>query len=572
MPIDPELHPFVPSRPADQLSSPARRIPVYRSEVLVVGSGVAGLSTALAAAEEGSHVTVLSKGRLEDTNTRYAQGGLAAALGPDDAPELHAGDTLAVGRELCDPQVVAAFTAAAPEAVEWLQRIGMRFDRSAEGRLDLAREGGHRLPRVLHSGGTATGLELQRTLGMATRGHDRIDLFEHVTGIDLLRDAEGRVCGLLALVGSSNSTQVEPVFFEADSVVLATGGAGQIYRETTNPPNATGDGLAMALRAGVELRSLEFVQFHPTILYLAGAARFLISEVTRGAGGLLRDREGKAFMAEYHHDGELAPRDVVSRAIFRRIVETGDTHVYLDLTDVPDAASRFPALARITGQFGLDIATAPIPVRPAVHYFIGGVHSDLDGRTGQEGLWAVGECASTGFHGANRMGSNSLLEGLVHGRRAGRSVAAARSAATRRFLLPRSSQTPAVEGAELNLTDMTYSLKSLMWRQVGIERDRDSLEDALRRLEAWEGYLARLGGFTREGVAVVNMVQVARLVAYCALFRRESRGTHFRTDYPEPRPEWRVFTSAQAGEGGLSLRTLPAPVPLEGAATPPAIS
>ena len=558
-----EVHSFFPTSPLARLPVPARSLPTYRCDVLVVGSGVAGLCAALAAADEGAHVMVLSKGRLEDSNTRWAQGGMAAALSRDDRPEFHAGDTIQVGCGLSDPSVVDAITARGPEAVRWLLEIGMKVDRDPGGGLSLSREGGHRIPRVVHSGGTATGLELQRVLVSRARADARIDFYPYASAVDLLRDAEGRVAGLLALLGHGSRAAAEPVLLEAGAVILATGGGGQLYRETTNPQLATGDGVSMALRAGAELRDLEFVQFHPTTLYLAGAGRVLISEVTRGAGAVLRDRNGDAFMESAHPDSDLAPRDVVSRAIFRRIVETGDTHVYLDFSGVESANRRFPALSRITSEFGLDLDTDPIPVRPAAHYFIGGIAADLDGRTSLEGLWATGECASIGFHGANRMGSNSLLEGLVHGRMVGAAAARNLGPAVRRFLLPsdlgRRSELrgPSEGGVELNLTDMTYSLKSLMWRQVGIERDAANLEDALPRLETWEGYLARLGPFTGQGVELVNMVQLARVTSLAALFRSESRGAHFRTDCPQPREEWQVRSCVSVGEGGLYLRTAP---------------
>jgi L-aspartate oxidase len=364
----------------------------------------------------------------------------------------------------------------------------------------------------------------------------------------------------------------ETVVFEAAELVLATGGGGQIFRETTNPQSATADGLALALRAGADLMDLEFVQFHPTILYLAGAARHLISEVTRGAGGVLRDRRGVPFMRAIHPDADLAPRDVVSRAIFRRMVETGDTHAFLDLTAVPDAAARFPALARVCDVFGLDLRRAPIPVRPAVHYFVGGVAADAEGRSSLPGLSAVGECSCSGFHGANRMGSNSLLEGLVQGRRAGLRIAGNLRARVRRWLTPAAagSARPRPSGAELNLLDMTYSLKSLMTRQVGLERDAAGLSDAIERVDAWAGYLARLGPFSPEGVETVNMVQVAQVLARSALFREESRGAHFRTDHPAADAAWAAHTLARADRDGLRLarRPLAASAPA-GEALPP---
>ncbi|HEX9794721.1 MAG TPA: L-aspartate oxidase [Planctomycetota bacterium] len=550
----PQVFPFRPTSPSRRLPALPRRLAVYRCDVLVLGTGSAGLAAAMAAADSGAHVMAVSKGSLRDTNTRYAQGGLAAAIGPEDRAEFHAGDTLGVGCGLSEPAVVQAITAGAASAVDRLLEAGIQFNRNAAGEFSLGREGGHRVARILHHG-TATGLELQRVLIAQARAHARIDLFEDVCGVDLLRDAEGRVAGLLAMLQGSRGAP-EPVLFEAGAVVLATGGGGQLYRETTNPALATADGLAMALRAGAELQDLEFVQFHPTILYVAGAARFLISEVVRGAGAVLRDREGRAFMASYHPDQELAPRDVVSRAIFRRIVETGDTHVYLDLSAVPDPAGRFPELARITKEFGIDVRRDPIPVRPAVHYFIGGVAVDLDGRSSVPGLWATGECASTGLHGANRLGSNSLLEGLVHGGGTGR-AAAGDCRPPRRFLLPNSSGARDHSGAELSLRDLVYSLKSLMWRQVGIERDGAGLEEAAERIATWEDFLGRLGPFNRDGVEAVNMVQTAWMVAKSAAYREESRGTHYRTDWPEPREEWHVHTRVRALEDGVYWRTAP---------------
>ena len=551
--MDPSvLHPFVPTSPLGRLELQLRSLPVYRAEVLVIGSGVAGLSAALTAADLGKSVMVLSKGALSSSNTAHAQGGMAAALGPEDSADFHAGDTVEVGYGLCDSRVVEEFTHAGPEAVRWLLKAGMQFDRDPSGKLAMGMEGGHRVARVLHSGGAATGQELQRVLSARGRNHRHIDLFENLTAVELLKDEDGRVRGLLALRRHANSRRADPVLFEADSVIMATGGGGQIFRETTNPELATADGVAMAMRAGAKLQDLEFVQFHPTILYLAGAARFLISEITRGAGAVLRDSEGTAFMAGAHPRKDLAPRDVVSRAIFRRMLELEDTNVFLDLTHVDNPEARFPGLARITREFGMEMARDLIPVRPAVHYMVGGVQADLDGRTSLPGLFAVGECACTGFHGANRMGSNSLLEGLVHGRLIGKVVAEEPPSVRNKLALPDRGRKP-LGSAQLNLTDMTYSLKSLMWRQVGIEREQAGLEDACRSLQAWEGFLSRLGPFTPEGIEVVNMVQVGAAITYSALFRQESRGTHFRTDFPDTLPNWQIHSVLNSDSMGLNL-------------------
>ncbi|MFK5956730.1 MAG: L-aspartate oxidase [Planctomycetota bacterium] len=548
----------IPTSPLARMAYSLRRLPVFRSDVLIVGSGVAGLATALAAADKGAHVMVLCKGRVHETNTYYAQGGIAAAMSREDDPELHAADTVRLGYGLSDQQVVETITDGAPEAMNWLLESGMSFDRDPSGELSLGMEGGHRLPRILHSGGTATGKELQRVLIARARQHPNIDIYEGTAAVELLKDAEGTVTGLVALARRGASGGFDPVLFEADSVVLATGGGGQIFRETTNPQLATADGLAMALRAGVSVRDLEFVQFHPTILYLAGAARFLISEVVRGEGAVLRDRNGNAFMADAHADADLAPRDIVSRAIFRRMVEIGDTHVYLDLSAVSDPSKRFPALARIAAEFGISLEKDLIPVRPAVHYFVGGVATDLTGKTSVDGLFAVGECASTAFHGANRMGSNSLLEGLVHGRMVGERLLD-RPRNVRRFLSPHFPEEHRMPAAELHLADMTYSLKSLMWRQVGIERDAAGLTDARERLDAWAGYLARLGPFTPEGVEVMNMVHVAQAITASAIFREESRGAHFRSDFPNTMESWRVHTRLQSDGNRLRISAQPVP-------------
>lgn len=516
--------------PADRMPSNPLRLPRFRSDVLVVGGGMAGLTAALVAADRGVQVSLLAKGRVGETNTRFAQGGMAAAMGPNDHPELHSRDTRQVGCGLAEPGVVDALCEQGPEAFRWLEAQGAEFDRNDRGELVFGREGGHSLPRVLHANGAATGKEIQRALQAAAIAHPRIHLYEQAFAVDLLRNEEGRNCGVVAL---GPGAQGGAAIFEACSVLLATGGGGQLYRETTNPDLATADGLAMALRAGAVLRDLEFVQFHPTILYLAGAARFLISEVVRGAGGVLRDRHGRAFMADAHPDAELAPRDVVSRAIYHRMIETQDTHVYLDLSGVAQPEEQFPEITRIAGLFGLDLTRDALPVRPAVHYFVGGIRVDLNGRSSEEGLWACGECSSTGLHGANRMGSNSLLEGLVHGRMVGDDLV---------NHLPERSAPPVFrphspftvpDFVALNLTDMTYSLKSLMWRNVGVEREEDGLSDALERMTAWSDYLARLGPTNRDGFQVMNMVLVGQAITLCALERRETLGTHFRADCPD---------------------------------------
>ncbi|HET6204826.1 MAG TPA: L-aspartate oxidase [Planctomycetota bacterium] len=504
-----------------------RRVPVLFSDVLVVGSGAAGISAAVEAAERGS-VALVAKGYLSKTNTEWAQGGVAAPLGPDDSPERHAEDTLAAGAGLSEEAVVRRVTTGARSAIERLRSWGAKFE-EAEGRLALLREGGHGRARIVHSG-DRTGLEIERALIDRARRAERIETLERTFVLDLVRNDDGRCGGALAWSEGSGF-----LLLAAGATVLATGGAGQLYRETTNPEIATGDGLALAFRAGARLRDLEFVQFHPTLLYIAGAARVLISEVVRGAGAVLRDRGGVAFMKEVHPDAELAPRDVVSRAIQRRMVETGDTHVFLDLRGVPDAPRRFPGLAAVCGDFDLDLARDPIPVRPGAHYWVGGIAVDADGRADVPGLFACGEVASSGLHGANRLGSNSLLEGLVLGRAAGAAAAEERTAPKRPEpdLRVPGRRTP-TSGADLNETDLLYSMKSLLGRLVGVERTEEGLVETRQMLRFWSRYALTRSFAGPRGWELANMLTVANLLTESALARRESRGVHFREDHPQP--------------------------------------
>lgn len=544
----------------------ARRLPLYRFDAVVVGCGAAGSAAALAAADGGSEVALLAKGDLEETNTFYAQGGVAAVLGADDSIEAHVADTLAVGCGLCDEKVVESVVRAGPGAIEDLLRRGAQFDRQRDGSLDLSREGGHSRARIAHSHGASTGLEIQRTLIRSTRAHEGIAVFERTFALDILTGEDGRAVGVLC-----QTERGELVVFAADQVVLATGGAGQIYRETTNPAIATGDGVAMAFRAGARLRDLEFFQFHPTCLYIAGAARVLVSEIVRGAGGILRDKSGVRFMPEYHPDAELAPRDVVSRACFDRMVRTGDTNVYLDLSELGrDPHVLFPGISRICRVFAIDIARDPIPVRPGAHYMIGGVRVDADGRTDVPGLWAVGECASTKLHGANRMGSNSLLEGLVLGRRAGALVADERRDTTSR--MPEGGGVPSASadhGVRLSLEDMTYSLKSLMWRQMGIERSGASLTDAAQRIDFWRHAIDSLAPAEPRAWELENMLTLSRLATAAALAREESRGTHHRSDFSSTLDAWRLHLALRPELSGgrvvathLEREALGAPTPV----------
>ena len=507
-----------------------RQVPQYRYDVVVVGSGVAGSVCALAAAATGAAVAVVAKDAARVTNTAWAQGGIAAVLGPGDSIESHLADTVAVGCGLVDPSVARRVVEGGPEAIEHLRAAGARFDRRADGTFDLSMEGGHSHARILHAQGDSTGREIQTALTATVADHPLIDVFEHVFAIDVLTGDDGRVVGILA-----ENERGERLAYGASQVVLATGGGGQIYRETTNPTIATADGVAMALRAGANVRDLEFVQFHPTCLYIAGAARVLISEIVRGAGGVLRDQSGARFMESAHPDAELAPRDIVSRAVSRRMVETGTTSVGLDLSGVDrDPHQAFPGISRICRFFGIDIAKDPIPVRPGCHYMIGGIEVDAIGRTTVPGLWAVGECASTGLHGANRMGSNSLLEGLVLGNTVGEASAHAAASAGRPEIRSVSERIreDAPPGVQVNIADLTYSMKSLMWRQMGVERNEAEMRDALATFAFWARAVRSLPLDAVRAFELVNMLSVARLATFGALERTESRGTHFRTDHP----------------------------------------
>jgi L-aspartate oxidase len=547
--------------PGRLLSVDSRQVPIYRFGVVVVGSGVAGATAALTAAEAGIEVALLTKASPEETNTLYAQGGVAAVLSPEDSLAAHAADTLAVGCGLCERAAVESIVRDGPAAIAALEKRGARWDRRPDGRFDLSREGGHSHPRVVHARSDATGREIQQTLGAALQAHPRVTLFPDTFTLDLLCAHDGHVVGVLG-----RTARGDLAVFSGGAVILATGGAGQLYRETTNPAIATGDGVAMGFRAGAAVRDLEFFQFHPTLLYIAGAARVLISEIVRGAGGVLRDRHGVRFM-ERSPGAELAPRDVVSRAIFQRMVATQDTSVYLDLSGVKgDPHALFPGISRVCRYFGIDIARDPVPVRPGAHYMIGGLETDLEGRTTVPGLWAVGECASTGLHGANRMGSNSLLEGLVLGERAGASAAEeaqGKGIQDWRVRAPRAAAA-APDGMRANIQDVTYSLKSLMWRQMGVERTGAQIEDALQKIRLWSRAVRELGASEPATWELVNLLTVAHLAALSALVRTESRGVHYRTDHPALQPAWHAHTRcAPVFEEGHIAEVVVARAPLE---------
>jgi L-aspartate oxidase len=509
-------------------------VPLFRTRCLVIGSGIAGLSAALAAAAKGS-VILACKSELGESNTTYAQGGIAAALADDDTVDLHIEDTLRSGCGLCDAEAVRLMAVEGRERCGELIAMGVDFDR-VDGRISFTREGAHSRRRILHADGDATGRAISRTLIGATGHNPNIHVLENHFAIDLLH-GDGVCRGALFLdTRYGRYIRVEAVF-----TVVASGGLGQVFRETTNPAVATADGYAMCFRAGARMRDMEYIQFHPTTLYLAGAPRFLISEAARGEGALLINQAGERFMQRYSDEGELSPRDVVSQSIFRELAASGDTCVYLDLRhlDPELVARRFPTIMSVCAEYGINILEAPIPVRPAAHYMMGGVATDVNAATGVENLYAAGEAAFTGVHGANRLASNSLLEGLVFGHRAGLAEPADRGA----FAPGRLRKRLPAHGAKLDIDDISRSLKSLAWRNLGAFRDEPSLVETIETLKAWSRYVLAEEFHMRPGFEIQNMLTVARLMTEAALLRTESRGAHQRTDYPETSPAWARHSS-----------------------------
>jgi len=502
-------------------------LPQIFCDVLVLGAGVAGLRAALAAAEHGS-VILVSKAEADESNTKYAQGGVAGVLSPEDSVGSHVNDTVAVGQGLSDEAAVQAIVSEGPERIRELIAWGARFDCNENG-LDLAQEGGHSRPRIAHAQGDATGAEIERTLHRLVSRHAGIQMVDFAFGVDVLTNDDDRAVGMLLL-----DRRWGLMLVWAKQTVLATGGTGKIYRESTNPHIATGDGFGIAYRAGCELRGLEFMQFHPTTLYLAGASRSLISETVRGYGAVLRNKSGEAFMKRYHPQGDLAPRDAVSIGVVQEMRRTNATNVFLDLTHLDRAKTleRFPVLARLCSTFDLDISANMIPVRPSAHYTIGGITTDLAGRTTVAGLWACGEVASTGLHGANRLGSNSLLEGLVCGCRAGDGAGRAAAGRAAQESLRVRAREIWDSGDMINTTDVTNALHGLMWRNVGIERNATLLEDAIRTIDSWCSYVMDKEFSDSGGWQLQNMLTTAKLMAGAALRRRETRGVHHRTDFP----------------------------------------
>jgi L-aspartate oxidase len=520
------------------------------ADFLVIGSGVAGLRAAIGLSRAG-RVLILTKGSPAEGSSIYAQGGVAVASEEDDIA-LHRDDTLRAGKGLCREAAVQVLVEEGPARIQELIGWGACFDRAGEG-YAFAREAAHSRARIMRAGGDATGTEMVRVLLDQARSLPQIAWRDHHFTVDLLKDGEGRCNGALVLDESSGVVRQ----VKARAVVLSTGGAGQIYARTTNPPAATGDGMAMAFRAGAIVEDMEFVQFHPTALYLPATPQFLLSEAMRGEGGILRNIKGEAFMRRYHEMAEMAPRDIVSRAIWDEMVATFARHVYLDVTHLNPGfiRERFPTIYATCLRYDVDITEEMIPVCPSAHFMMGGSWTDTHGATSVPGLFAAGEVACSGVHGANRLASNSLLEGLVFGARAAESAAdyavrlgpsrdsaAARKAAT--------SMLPAEEQSDhLDMEKLRNSLRRLMWAKVGIIRNREGLQSAIAQLEKWE---ERLKGRcqTRRELEIQNMVTVGRLVATAALQRAHSLGAHFRSDFPEELSGWDRHIQLSASAGG----------------------
>jgi L-aspartate oxidase len=508
----------------------------FKFDYLIIGGGVAGLSFALRAAHHGT-VAVLTKRARQEGNTQYAQGGIASVLSSDDSFEQHLQDTLVAGAGLCKREAVEVTVKEGPERLRELVALGAAFDRNAVGEFDLTREGGHSKRRIVHAG-DITGREVERALLHACDETKNVVFFPNTTAIDLIRDGKAsrgraRCVGAYALLEDGS---IET--FLGKATVLASGGAGKVYLYTTNPDVATGDGVAMAYRAGAQIANMEFYQFHPTCLYHPEAKNFLISEALRGEGGRLRLRTGEEFMTRYHPLGALAPRDGVARAIDAELKRTGDECVYLDMTHLGRAflMERFPNIYATCKAFGIDMAVQGIPVVPAAHYQCGGVVTDLFGESSVPGLIAVGEVAHTGLHGANRLASNSLLEGLVFGHRAARKIdGALRDSALGEEPPPWDPGSAVASDESVVVTHNWDEIRRLMWNYVGIVRTDKRLMRARRRLdllrEEIRDYYWRFK-VTRDVIELRNIAEVAHLIVECATRRKESRGLHFTLDYP----------------------------------------
>ena len=500
-------------------------------DYIIIGSGIAGLYIALMARELGS-VLILTKGSIDECNTKYAQGGVAAAIGRTDSPDLHFKDTIAAGAGLCDEESVRILTEEAADRIADLIRIGVPFD-TVDGEIALTKEAAHSTPRILHAGGDATGGRIEDTLTSKVR-NDGITVLENFLATQIIVE-EGVVKGVSAY--DSRTGSVEEL--NCRYLILATGGAGRLFKLNTNSEIATGDGVALAYSAGAEIMDMEFFQFHPTALRVPGVPPFLISEAVRGEGGILRNVENHQFMPDYHDNAELAPRDIVARSILSEMNKTHSDRVFLDVTHLSPkiVTTRFPHIFRFCMDHGLDITRAHIPVAPAAHYTMGGVRTNIWGETNIAGLFASGEAACTGVHGANRLASNSILEVLVFAKRImqrTQEVTSPSSVAQGdggiKSLPVRPERSEKVPWVTLAL------LQSLLWNNVGIVRSKEGLQEAAATLAVWQSMAAK--PTDRPSYELSNLVLAGRLMTEAALMRQESRGAHFRSDCPEPSDEW----------------------------------
>ncbi|MBK8465010.1 MAG: L-aspartate oxidase [Chloracidobacterium sp.] len=506
------------------------------TDFIVIGSGVAGLRASIELAASGGRVTVLTKDKASESNTEYAQGGVAVVLSDDDNAELHEDDTLVAGAGLCDPQAVETLVTEGTKYIKQLIDWGTEFDREG-GKLVFTQEAAHSRRRIIHANGDSTGAEFVRAL-IARAGQEKTINLTPFANTESLLVHDGLCVGVRFL----DPILRAPREIYAKAVIMCTGGAGQLYLHTTNPSVATGDGMAMAYFAGAEMADMEFIQFHPTALSLEKAPRFLLSEAMRGEGGILKNKYGERFMPRYDERAELAPRDIVSRSIVAEMRRTGTRNVFLDMTALDEnfLQHRFPKIYETCKFYGLNIATNMLPVSPASHYCMGGIRTDLWGRTSVPGLYAAGEVSCTGVHGANRLASNSLLEGLVFGARAGK-AATLDSADGGVWSAEFEDQRPKTEDRSNEIsTAVKKRIKRIMWERVGILRDRDSLKRALKEFDQMSA--GNLSSSSR------NFVTLAKLVAAAALWREESRGGHFRTDFPEQHDEWRVHSIQKLGD------------------------
>lgn len=504
-------------------------VPRLNIDCLVIGSGIAGLSAAIEASKHGS-VLVLSKTSRSENNTMYAQGGVAACLSAEDTPRSHMQDTIDAGAGLCDEKPVKILVEEGAKVINELIKWGTRFDRDESGDIRFTQEGAHTSRRILHANGDASGREILTCLLGKADSIKNIYFLENHFAIDLLHH-KNECYGAYVLDRSSDRDFI----IQSRLTVLASGGCGMVYQETTNPSVATGDGIGLGFRSGCILSDMEFVQFHPTTLYLAGAPRFLISEAVRGEGGKLVDVNGKSFMTDYHELGDLAPRDVVSQAITREMIRENQAYVYLDLRDLGSdrIRKRFPNIHAECMKYDLDITSTPIPVRPSEHYIMGGIRTDINAATSVKRLYACGETACAGVHGANRLASNSMLEGLVFGKRAGMTLEKIMKKKYDKFPFRDVRSTTERKSVFMNLTDLLSSMKSLMWKDVGIFRSGEKLSSALNKLNYWAGIGFRSLEHSVPWYEFANMITSALIITKAAARREESRGAHNRVDFPE---------------------------------------